>query len=220
MGGNFYHFKEYIQRLDEGSNPVQPSPDFTPHEEFHKYRWLLPNSGSWYYKLKDFKPCVLPKDPDFAKSLDPKLRTVVDFLHSKKIPTTPSCSGHFYSPDEWEMKYNELEDNAKEIRKNGLRLHDPEDGHKFQISQNPKYSLPWTKKAFIERANEHSKFGVLGMYDPGNFFAKRIQSQRIPNSQLKKDGALTLFMTSPRTPSQLNECWQKFTEAVTKNPLS
>lgn len=219
MKTNFYSYSSFIQRLNESSQKETPSPEFTPHEEFHKFRWLKSSGGKWYYRLKDFKPCVLPKNQNFHQSLDPELQKVVSYLHGKKIPTTPSCSGHFHSPDQWAEKWEDLMSECKEIRGHGLKLTDPEDNFSTTL-KDPAYNLPWSKKSFVERAAEHQKFGVLGLYDPGNFFAKKISHAKIPNSQMKKDGALTLFLTSPRNAQELKECWSKFTEALTKNPLS
>lgn len=219
MQKSLYSYTSFIQRLNEGQSGEIPSPDFTPHEEFHKYRWMKPQEGDWYYKMKDFKPCILPKNKDFNSSLDPELQEVVSFLHAKKIPTTPSCAGHFCNPSEWEERYDQLEKDADLVRSQGLMIKDPEDNFSYCM-KDPTYSLPWNKKAFIERANEHAKFGVIGIYDPGNFFAKKITRSNIPNSQVKKDGALTLFLTSPRSKHQLSECWNRFTESIIRNPLS
>lgn len=219
MTKSFYSYKDFLSKLNENSSKGNLSPDFTPHEEFHQYRWMKPEGGGWYYKLKDFKPCVLPKNQDFHKSLDPDLSKVVNFFHSKKIPTTPSCSGHFSHPEEWSQKFDSLEADAKKIQGTGLKLVDPEDGYSI-IAKDPRYKLPWNKKAFVERATEHQKFGVLGFYDPGNFFSKKIAAEKIKNTQLKKDGGLTLFLTSPKSEQELKECWLRFTESVCKNPLA
>ena len=219
MSKSFYSYKDFLSKLNENSSRGNLSPDFTPHEEFHQYRWMKPEGGNWYYKLKDFKPCVLPKNKEFHKSLDPHLFKAVNFFHSKKIPTTPSCSGHFCHPEEWAEKFDLLASDVKKIQGPGLKMVDPEDGYSI-VAKDLKYMLPWNKKSFVERASEHQKLGVLGFYDPGNFFAKKIAAEKIPHSQIKKDGGITLFLTSPRTPKELKECWSSFTECVTKNPLS
>lgn len=206
MLDHLYKYENFLKRLNESKSGDMISPDFTPHEEFHKHRWLLPSEGTWYYKLKDLRPCAIPKNRGFAQTLDPELKDLVGFLHSKKIPTTPSCSGHFSSDEKWAEVFDSLQDQASIIRANGLDMSDPEDGQKFNL-KNPDYQLPWTKNAFVERAKEHAKLGVLGIYDPGNFIAKKITSNKIPNSQVIKDGPITLFLTSPKTPQELKECW-------------
>jgi hypothetical protein len=219
MSKSFLSFNDFFNQLNENSESQKFSPDFTPHEEFHKYRWMITPGGKWYYKIKDFKPCVLPKNPDFKKTVDPELQRVVHFLHAKKIPTTPSCSGHFNHAGEWAEHFDSLQLEGRKIKNLGMKLIDPEDGYTF-LAKDPNYSLPWNKNSFVEKATEHQKLGVLGFYDPGNFFAKKIFAERIPNSQVKKDGALTLFLTSPKSSSELKECWSNFTECITKNPLS
>jgi hypothetical protein len=206
MLDRLYKYEDFLQKLNESKTGEIISPDFTPHEEFHKHRWLLPSGVNWYYKLKDLRPCIIPKNPEFIKTLDPELKDLVVFLHSKKIPTTPSCTGHFNPDEEWSDVFDSLQNQASIIRAEGLDMEDPEDVRKFTLKDST-YELPWTKKAFIERAKEHAKLGVLGIYDPGNFISKKITSNRISNSQVTKDGPITLFLTSPKTPEQLQECW-------------
>jgi hypothetical protein len=217
MLDQIYGYHPFLKKLNESKSGEIISPDFTPHEEFHKHRWLLPSGGTWYYKLKDLRPCVIPKNSKFSQSLDPELKQLVDFLHSKKIPTTPSCAGHFTSDDEWSTVFDSLSDQKEKIKTTGLELIDPEDGSRYNL-KNSNYELPWDKKAFVERAKEHSKFGVLGIYDPGNFFAKNISKKNIPNSQVTKDGSITLFLTSPKSDEELKECWSKLTETFIPNP--
>jgi hypothetical protein len=213
MLDSLYRYENFLQKLNESKSGELISPDFTPHEEFHKHRWLISSGGNWYYKLKDLRPCTVPKNPEFSKTLDLELKELVIFLHSKKIPTTPSCAGHFSPDDQWYSAYDELESHKNIIRNQGLELKDPEDGLKYML-KNPNYELPWNKKAFVERAKEHAKFGVLGIYDPGNFIAKKITSYNIPNSQVTKDGQITLFLTSPKTPGQLKDCWSGLASAL------
>jgi hypothetical protein len=213
MLDSLYRYENFLQKLNESKSGDLISPDFTPHEEFHKHRWLAPSEGTWYYKLKDLRPCTVPKNPSFTETLDPELKELVTFLHSKKIPTTPSCAGHFNPVEQWSEVYDELESHKNLIRNQGLELKDPEDGSKYTLN-NPNYELPWNKKAFVERAKEHAKFGVLGIYDPGNFIAKKITSSNIPNSQVIKDGPITLFLTSPKTPQQLQECWSGLSSSL------
>ena len=206
MIDRLYRYENFLQKLNESKSGDYISPDFTPHEEFHKHRWLLPSGGNWYYKLKDLRPCTIPKNPEFTNTLDSELKSLVSFLHSKRIPTTPSCAGHFRPDEEWSEVFDSLQKQESVIKTEGLHMQDPEDGRKFTL-RNSDYQLPWTKDAFVERAKEHAKFGVLGIYDPGNFIAKKITSSNIPNSQVTKDGPITLFLTSPKTPQQLQECW-------------
>jgi hypothetical protein len=208
-----YTFSEFVEKINESSYLDVISPDFIPHEEFHKYRWIIPSGGNWYYRIKDLRPYKVPKDPMFLDTIDTELKDIVLFLHSKKIPTTPSCAGHFDSDDKWSDVFDELNNQKKIIRNKGIKLKDPEDGKKFLLKSS-NYELPWNKKSFIERARDHSKLGVLGIYDPNNMFAKKMSSSRIPNSQITKEGPITLFLTSPKTPNQLKECWSGLASAL------
>src|SRR5204862_7330019 len=102
------------------------TPEFIPHEQFHKGIWLQPvNRPSWYYFMK-MKSTNDIKNEDFMESVDAPLKELVSFLYQRDIKTTPSCSGHHKSEMNFEEIYDALEKDKEEIRNNGLQLKDIE----------------------------------------------------------------------------------------------
>jgi hypothetical protein len=209
-----FNYSNFLKQLNESTSDKTISVEFTPHEEFHKYRWLLPKGGKWYYRMRDFKPMVIPKNKNFISSVDPLLRGSVEFLHSRKIPTTPSCTGHFSNTSEWEEVYDSLIEDAKKIRKDGIILTDAEDGSSYKL-KHEKYVIPWKKSIFVERALEHSKFGIIGIYDSGGYFFKKLSRIENPHCQTKKEDAITFFLTSPTNEKELLKCWEDFHKTIT-----
>ena len=203
---NLYFFDNF--------NRKEISPDFVPHEDFHNYRWVSSGPGNWYYKIPHKADPKIPKNPrDFLKTLDKELIAPVSYLHSLNVPTTPSCSGHFNDPKEYEKIYHSLQNEEKKIRSIGVEFKDPEDDSKFFL-KNKKYELPWERDPFVERSVEHSKFGVLGIHDPKDIFYNKILNGNIQNSQLIKNGELTIFLTSPANDSERLKCWKKFNDCL------
>ena len=191
------------------------SPGFVVHEEFQNYKWLKPEytHNVWYYRLPSAPILSIPKEEMFTESLDPELQRSVDALHSAKIPTSPSCAGHWYSEEDYKRIFKDLEKEAKQIRKKGILLKDPTDGKQY-FYKNPHYSLPWDESTFIEEAREHSKKGVIGIFDPLNKFYDDLTNFKIKNSQTIKSGDLTLFLTSPFSKEEIQKIWKEFENVI------
>lgn len=191
------------------------SPDFVPHEDFYKYKWLLPKGkkSKWYYAKESNGFYQLPSSDRFLESLDEELKESVSALHEKGIATTPSCSGHFYDENYYSGVYQDLIRECQEIRDSGLELIDPESDESI-IVRDPKYMIPWNEKTFIERGLGHGHIGTIGVYDPSGKIINAVRENKTNCSQILEEGNLMLFITNPQSESELTEAWQKFTEAV------
>lgn len=149
---------------------VTASPGFVPHEMWDRFAWLLPHEQRqepWYYAaVLGEEPSArgLPTDPNFLKTVDPALRSLVSWLHQHGIPTGPSCAGHKITTDVFEDIYAELERDAEVIQTTGLLLRDPETGEDY-VFQDRDYELPWRSfKEFQQKANAHQPIGWLPFY--------------------------------------------------------
>jgi len=137
------------------------TPDFIPHTEFHTGKWLLAPSSCWYYFLKTPNENII-SNRHFLESVDEPLKELVDFLHSKEIQTTPSCSGHHFSEKNFELVYDCLEKDKEKIRNGGLKLTDIETKQEF-LFKNADYNLPWGKEEFLNEAKSYQQKGILGI---------------------------------------------------------
>lgn len=149
---------------------IRANPDFIPHEKWDEYAWLVPHDSGpepWYYAAPTGQAPArrqVPTNPKFLKTVDPVIRPLVGWLHSKGIPTGPSCSGHDLEKREFGTIYANLGDDADRIRSTGLLLHDPEDGRDY-VMQDDAYQLPWsTFDAFRKVADGHQTVGWLPFY--------------------------------------------------------
>jgi hypothetical protein len=210
------NFKDFTTRNKATQIPAgKISPGFVPHEQFHKYKWLSPKSGNdkWYYRIPSMGIHQIPDNPEFYDTLDADLSEAVKFLHKNGVPTTPSCSGHFNEKKVYEDLWVGLSESCSCIRKDGLDLINPENG-KTYFYKNPNFQIPFNKSHFVNQSIQHGKMGVLGMVDASDKFYNKLMKANIPNTQTIKDGQVTLFLTSPNSESELEECWQGFTKAI------
>ena len=138
------------------------TPNFIPHDQFHKGSWLLPiDRPNWYYFKKQKNGNTISNN-DFTTSVDGPLRELVKYLHKRGIKTTPSCSGHHIHEKNFEKIYSSLKEDKRDIRNEGLVLKDCETG-KIYIYMNKNYLLPWSKKIFLKIVMLYQKEGVIGI---------------------------------------------------------
>jgi hypothetical protein len=202
------------ERLDS-----DPSPDFIPHEEFHKYKWLSNPNKSWYYRVENDDPLQVSKNPFFIETVDPYLKNTVRYLMGNEIPTTPSCTGHFDMGNDSYLKiYQDLLRDSESIKKEGIKFEDPETG-KVSEYKNSDYRLPWDEKSFLERIKENSKFGVIGIFDPKKKFYNSIQNSPIKNTQVIRDEDLTIFLTSANSEIENKNIWEEFETRIKNTPI-
>ena len=124
---------------------------------------MVEDDELWYYH-GDRESISLPENPDFEDTVDPDLKPLVEFLHLRRIPTTPSCSGHFPDEDHFKKIWRKLTLEKDLIRTKGLPLEDVETGEKV-LFKDPEYELPWEAfSEFFTKKSEHAKGGYLGMW--------------------------------------------------------
>jgi hypothetical protein len=197
------------------ANVMKISPDLIPHRQFHTGIWLQSaNNPDWYYFSKK-KTANTISNSEFIASVDEPLRELVQFLHSKGIKTTPSCSGHHISSRNFKAIYEELEKDRHAIRNGGLKIKDIESGKLF-LYKDAKYELPWNEKEFIEQAGIYQQNGVLGIRT-GN--RKRIKEKllqlEIPSVQVVDKKPVLLILTSASgTDADIRNTWKEVTRQV------
>jgi hypothetical protein len=212
-----YSFSVF-ESLRNGSKLVgKTSPDFVPHEIFHKYSWLIPEGSNWYYWIDRKSTIQIPKSKSFYDTLDDPLKDSVFLLHEKGIPTTPSCSGHFNPDSFYEKVFDSLKGEEKEIRGSGIKLKDPE-SDSIYVYKDLKYRIPWTKESFLEISKDHGRRGVIGVFDEvGNIHRSLIKSPK-ENCEIVRNEGLTFFLTNPKDNKDLNSSWDHFHKCI-KNSI-
>lgn len=203
-----------FESIKNGSNLLdKASPDFVPHEIFHKYSWVKPEESEWYYSVKRSSPIEIPKSRKFYDTLDDELREGVEILHKKGIPTTPSCSGHFNPDSFYNRIYKSLCSEEGEIREKGIRMKDPETNRNY-IYKDPNYRLPWDNNSFLEISKEHGKRGIIGIMDPSSEIQRFLMESPGKNCQITRNGNITFFVTSPEDKKDLKSSWEYFNNSI------
>lgn len=182
--------------------------DLIPHEDFHKGYWLKTNNCPWFFFYEMPREYSIPKNKSFYKTLDEDLKELVNFFHSKNIPTTPSCSGHIEDDEHYKKIYKSLLDTSRDIKTGGIELVNPETNKKFYY-QNPKYNLKITNDGFVNDLRDYQKKGVLGFVDNSNFYDKL--KREIP---VEKSGNITLIMTEGKTPKHISRNWKNIGKLI------
>lgn len=203
-----------FESIKNGSKILEKiNPGFVPHETFHKYSWLIPESSNWYYWTERKSPIEIPKNKSFYKTLDSPLKDSVIALHKKGIPTTPSCSGHF-NPDSFYSKiFDSLKEEEKSIREGGIKLKDPESDHDF-VYKDSGYMVPWDKNSFLEISKDHGRKGIIGILDPNEGIYKLLRETPNQDSQALREGNITFFVTNPKDQKSLNSSWEYFNDSI------
>lgn len=187
-------------------------PDFIPHSDFHKGYWLNINEPNpWYYFFPTIRTYTLPTDSNFYKTLDSDLKKTVILLHQNKIPTTPSCSGHFFSPEHYARIYERLKNNARKIAVEGVILENPETGAKY-FYKNAEYKLPWSSEYFVDKSLDYQKTGVLGFVDPNQDLAKIVPLE----FRIKQDGDITIMLEISENEEKRKLKWNKLCKVLSR----
>ncbi len=191
------------------------TPELIPHKLFHTGVWLLPvKRPDWYYFLKKSNHNAI-ENKGFISSVDKPLRPLVSWLHKRGIKTTPSCSGHHMAERSLGKIYEQLKEDGKEIRKEGLLMQDIESGEIF-LHQNPRYKLPWNKRDFLRKAVVYQCTGVVGIKIPDSKTVKdKVNGLNIPLvSASESKGILFVFVES-RT-GENSPAWKAVTKGLKK----
>lgn len=185
--------------------------DLVPHDSFHKGYWLnIDGPDSWYYFFPTDRTYELPRSSKFYRTLDQDLFKVVRLLHVNSIPTTPSCSGHFDSPDHYVEIYKKLLNNSKRINSEGVILSNPETGLKY-FYKNKNYSLPWNMETFVNRSMDYQTKGVLGFKDPNSSYYNLLNK----NFDSSHDNGITLVFENSISRENKSSKWNELYKAMT-----
>jgi len=177
--------------------------DLIPHEKFHKGIWLSNEKVPWYFFIEIDRKYELPKNKDFYGSVDLQLLPIVKMLHKHKIPTTPSCAGHFEDEDYYSDIYDMLDEFGKNFKK-GVILQDDEDNRKFSY-KNENYKLPWDKDEFIDKIVKYQKNGAIGFYDKDGEIYKNLEDN---NTKKIKDGDITIVKIKSKNFNDMEDKWK------------
>lgn len=186
------------------------SPDFIPHQDFHKGYWLNINEPNpWYYFFPTVRSYDIPKDYKFYDSLDRDLLNITKLLHNYKIPTTPSCSGHFSPPEYYVDIYSKLKQNEDKIRSNGVILNNKETSKNYYY-KNPSYTLPWSQNEFVDRSLDYQTKGVLGIVDPSAKLFDYISNEL----DCMHDGGITIVFENSTNSIDKSQNWNQLYKSV------
>lgn len=188
--------------------PWKIYPDLVPHTMFHKGYWLVTKQETpWYYFFPTNRSFDIPNNPDFYKSLDDSLVDITMLLHSRGIPTTPSCSGHFSTKSYYVDVYSRLEQNANSIRSTGVVLENVET-NKTYYYKNKNYELPWDSNTFVNNSMDYQTKGVIGFLDPTKTYSSYLKQ----NHLVKQDGDVVLIFENSKNADDKKRSWGKLYE--------
>lgn len=187
------------------------SVDLIPHTDFHKGLWLQSNQSPWYFFYNSPREYTLPKDSKFYKTVDDDLLDIVKLLHSKKIPTTPSCSGHIMSRKHYSDLYNTINVAKDNIVNDGIILKNPETGRRF-FYKHKNYDLPWSKNEFLNDMEEYQKKGVIGFVDNNGIYDEL--KGRLP---VKHDNGITLIFSKGNSEDSISKNWNNVYKLLNKH---
>jgi hypothetical protein len=193
---------------------MNPTPDLIPHEKFHTGIWLQSvERPSWYYFAERPNDHMII-NKDFIESVDEPLKDLVNFLHKKKIKTTPSCSGHNIDERDLEKIFQELKEDSAAIRSRGLKMKDVESGQVI-LFKDENYKLPWQKRTFLKRVESYQHRGVLGICVGKNARLKeQLQRLDIKGARVIKRGNTVFIFTNEDKQADINAVWKKITNRV------
>jgi len=183
-----------------------------PHEVFHKYDWYLSEHSNWYFHKYSDNENIITTGNKFAESVDDLLKPIIDVLHGKGVRTTASCSGHFYSRDEYVKVFFQLEMIEQLVKTTGVEFTNIETGETLFI-YNPEYKrLQYVdQETFVDKVVEYSKVGILGLKDTSSYFFKKFKEANLENIDLFQEAKYTFIKT---TPKDFNECTHLWTEVL------
>jgi hypothetical protein len=190
------------------------NPGFIPHEEFHKYSWLLPDSHKfWYYFIPRENKNFDTSYKKFNNSVDKDLKDLVSFLHEKNIFTTPSCAGHFHKPSDYHKVYELLKKDEEKIKYEGMFFFDYEKGE-FYFVRDKEYEIPFNEEYFIKKGVEYQKKGVIGITCENKNTLKKIQNINHDGFKKLQDGDITIFVTKSESEKENKDNWKSFTKMI------
>ena len=195
------------------------TPELIPHEEFHTGRWLLAvERPTWYYFLHQ-KSLHEVHDRRFLQSVDTPLRELVQWLHNRGIPTTPSCAGHLFRREDLVRVFDNLVLDAAAIQSSGLVLKDVESGECL-LHVDHDYQLPWNREQFLHALLPYQKKGVLGfrLTELPIELIRRLKRYlswfRSREIRVVEKGTLLLVLTNSETNEDIHRNWRIVTQCI------
>jgi|LakMenEpi03Aug12_release.lakeMendotaPanAssembly.Ray.scaffolds.fasta_scaffold295924_3 hypothetical protein len=193
------------------------NPGFIAHEFFHRYTWLLPEThDKWYYYIPRENKNFDISYQNFSKSVDKDLKELVEFLHSKKMATTPSCAGHFHKPSEYYKVYKLLKEDEEKIKEEGMFFFDYEKG-KYYFVRDEDYKIPFEPDEFIIEGVDYQKKGVVGITSKNKENFDILKELKHENFNKKIDGDIVIFTTHAENEKQNKNNWKSFTDLIKKS---
>lgn len=136
-------------------------------ERFAWCEWWRPlRSGRpWYYHTP--RQMVAPPSVTVDyETLDPGVAGLVGKLHGWRIPTWPTCEGHWFDPRLAHSMYEQLREDERAIRESGLHLEHVETGKKV-VYYNPTWALPWPRwHSFFYSVSRGNGLGLVAFCPP------------------------------------------------------
>lgn len=190
------------------------SSDLIPHDQFHKGAWLRAASG-WYYFFEYKQDYKVPTDSSFYDTIDPQILPIIKFLHSKEIPTTPSCQGHFYNEEYYKRLYSKLQKETDLIRTKGLTIKN--ESFKCRYG-NKHYTLPWVEKTFIQQVLVYQTTGVIGFVDENRKYFDSLRFKQDANIYIIYDDPITVVQVRSVDSHNMISNWKKV-ESIIRNTI-
>jgi hypothetical protein len=193
------------------------NPGFIAHEFFHRYTWVLPeNHDKWYYFIPRENKTFDTTYKNFSKSVDKDLKELIEFLHLKKMTTTPSCAGHFHKPSDYYKVYKLLKKDEEKIKDEGLFFFDYEKG-KYYFVKDEKYKIPFQAEEFILEGIDYQKKGVIGITSKNKNKIDIFKELNHENFNKKIDGDIVIFTIKSENEKQNKNNWKSFTSLIKKS---
>lgn len=140
------------------------SADIVPIADMNDKRWFVSENHTNIYYHCDRLDVETEINDDIIDTVDPNLKNLVRFFHTRGIQTGASCQGHEETIFDVSERYIALQDDAEQIRNEGLVVTDLESGEEF-IWQDSEYEIPFDSfDDAIEEFTHHSIKGALTIY--------------------------------------------------------
>lgn len=190
------------------------NPGFIPHEFFHRYTWLLPEThDKWYYYIPRHNKQFQISYQNFSKSVDKNIKELVEYLQKIGIATTPSCAGHFHKPSEYYKVYKLLKEDEEKINNEGMFFFDYEKG-KYYFVRDEEYKTPFQPDEFILEGINYQKKGVIGMTSNNQDIIEKFKSLKHDNFNKFIDENIVIFTTQAKNEIDNKNNWKSFTELI------
>ena len=143
---------------------MQISATYVTPSDFHNHDWwILARPGPvWYYHTPRGSAGAFGKTV-WMDTVDEQIRPIVQWAHSLKMRTSPSCAGHSINLSSAAALFSQLELDAELIRRGGVCAVNVETGEKINVLDT-EYQIPWTDyKDFLSELKDHQLEGYISI---------------------------------------------------------